>query len=248
MKQIASILACLSLLLVLAACQEETPVSVATDAAAGLAKAVELPGVVPPGSAVAGKSYAEWSAAWWQWLISIPIAENPGLDTDGSLVALNQSGHVWFLAPNYGMGQVDVRYATIPPGKMLFIDIAAFVGSEVIGDPADPDELRAVLSASVDAIVDVSFTVDGRPLEDLAPYRIQSPLFPLAFPENNVFGVEPGTYYPAAAEGYYAMLAPLPVGEHTIHIRVDFGEVFGVSDVTFHLTVAPAGRGGRPRT
>lgn len=248
MKQLASILACLFLLLALAGCQEETPFSVPADAGTGLAKAAELPGVIPPGAMVAGRSYAEWSAAWWQWLISIPIPENPGLDTDGSLVALNQSGHVWFLAPNYGMGQVDVRYATIPPGTMLFVDIAAYVGSEVIGDPADPDELRAVISAAIDAIVEVSFTVDGQPLADLAPYRVRSPLFPLEFPENNVFGVEPGTYFPAAAEGYYAMLAPLAVGEHTIRIYTDFGEVFGVSDVTFHLTVAPAGRGGRPRS
>ena len=79
--------------------------------------------------------------------------------------------------------------------------------------------------------------VDGRELQNLEDYRIVSPLFPLELPENNVLGLDPGVYYPAAAEGYYAMLAPLSAGEHTIHIFADFGEIFGTSDVTFHLTV-----------
>jgi len=195
------------------------------------------PRIIPPHAHPGGRSYAEWSVSWWRWLISIPIDENPGLDTDGSFVALNQSGHVWFLAPNYAQGAVDVRTATIPPGKMLFIDIAAFVGSPGIGDPSDPDELYEVLAEAVEGIVEIVFEVDGHLLEDIEDYRVASPLFELEFPEDNVFGAEPGTYYPSAAEGYYAMLAPLSAGEHTIHIYADFGEIFGTSEVTFYLTV-----------
>lgn len=193
--------------------------------------------VLPPNARPHGRSYAEWTTAWWKWLISIPYYENPGLDTDGSFVALNQTGKVWFLAPNYGGGQVDVRHATIPTGTMLFIDVAGFVGSPPIGDPSDPDALRAVLKDAVDGISDIVFEVDGRPLRNIGDYRIRTPLFTLTFPPDNVFGVEPGSYYPSAAEGYFVMLAPLSRGEHTIHIFADLGSGFGTSEVTFHLTV-----------
>ncbi len=239
MKKSITCLVIAMLLMILAGCQEATAPTAPLPAAAEADKCRDSVPVLPPWSEVHGLTYAEWSQAWWQWLISIPIDQNPGLDPDGSFVALNQSGPVWFLAPNYGQGQVDVRYATIPQGRMLFIDLAAFVGCPAIGDPSDPAELYAVLAASVDAIEELVFEVDGRPLRNLADYRVQSPLFELTFPENNVFGVEPGAYYPAAADGYYAMLAPLSVGRHTIHIFTDFGEIFGTSEVTFHLTVAP---------
>jgi hypothetical protein len=241
----------LALILLAAGCSSDDPPVQPATPEAGLAQ-TELqglnpnPGVIPAGSMPLGKSYGEWSRLWWQWLISIPIDENPGLDTDGSFVALNQSGQVWFLAPNYAQGQVDVRYATIPAGKMLFIDIAALVGSPAIGDPEDPDALRQVLTEAVDAIVEIVFEVDGRALQDMESYRVQSPLFTLEFPEDNVFGVVPGTYYPSAAEGYYAMLAPLSCGEHVIHIYTNFGPIFGTSEVTFHLTVEGRQQGRKP--
>jgi len=150
-------------------------------------------------------------------------------------VALNQSGQVWFLAPNYG-GE-DERWATIPTGRMLFIDVAAFIGGEIFGDPPDPEEIYALLTQAVDDIVEVVFEVDGHVLQDLENYRLVSPLFEVTMPENAVFGFPPGTYYPCATEGYFVMLAPLSAGEHTIYIHADLGPIFGTSTVTFHLTV-----------
>ena len=37
------------------------------------------PGVVPPSVNEFGNPYGEWTARWWQWLLSIPAATNPNL-------------------------------------------------------------------------------------------------------------------------------------------------------------------------
>src|SRR2546430_5217700 len=60
------------------------------------------PGVVPPDSNEFGNSYGEWSARWWQWLLSIPNSTNPNLDTTGANCAVGQTGQVWFLAGTFG--------------------------------------------------------------------------------------------------------------------------------------------------
>src|SRR5437867_3706794 len=39
------------------------------------------PGVYPPTSPVFGRTYAEWSAAWWQWALSLPVDQHPLFDT-----------------------------------------------------------------------------------------------------------------------------------------------------------------------
>jgi hypothetical protein len=49
----------------------------------------------------------------------------------------------------------------------------------------------------------------------------------------------PGTYFPVIDEGFYVMLKPLPVGEHTLTIHGEFPSFDVVLDVTYHLTVVP---------
>ena len=59
----------------------------------------------------------------------------------------------------------------------------------------------------------------------------------MALPAGNVLGVEP-TVTQGVVEGYWLLLAPLPVGEHELR----FGGAVPGSDmataVTYHLTVA----------
>jgi hypothetical protein len=45
-----------------------------------------------------GNTYGEWSARWWQWLLSIPMATNPNLDTTGANCAQKQAGPVFFFS------------------------------------------------------------------------------------------------------------------------------------------------------
>ncbi|MFO0794095.1 MAG: hypothetical protein U0586_08515 [Candidatus Brocadiaceae bacterium] len=54
-----------------------TPVS-ATFAEGGQKKAYS------PSDSVYGMTYGDWSAAWWQYVLSIPTDTNPVLDTTGA--------------------------------------------------------------------------------------------------------------------------------------------------------------------
>ena len=64
-----------------------------------------------------GKSYAEWSAIWWQWLLSIPKDTSPAGDTTGKNGGTNQQGPIWFLAGTFG-GGAELT-CTIPSGKVI---------------------------------------------------------------------------------------------------------------------------------
>jgi hypothetical protein len=57
---------------------------------------------VPPNSNEFGNTYGEWSARWWQRLVSIPAASNPSLASGAVDCTLGQSGPVWFLAGTFG--------------------------------------------------------------------------------------------------------------------------------------------------
>src|SRR3954451_15228378 len=53
--------------------------------------------VHPPNATVANKTYAEWSAAWWQWMLALTNGANPTFSTTGSNCGHQQSGPVFFL-------------------------------------------------------------------------------------------------------------------------------------------------------
>ncbi|MFL6440562.1 MAG: hypothetical protein ACJ702_01240 [Nitrososphaeraceae archaeon] len=59
-------------------------------------------------------------------------------------------------------------------------------------------------SKSMDVII------NGVKLENLENYRIQSPLFDVTFPENNIFSVKPGSTK-AVSDGYWVFSEPLTV-------------------------------------
>jgi hypothetical protein len=75
-------------------------------------------------------------------------------------------------------------------------------------------------------------------------FRVQSQVFDITLPTDNLFGIDPGTYSPAIDDGFYVMLKPLSVGTHTLHFESAsggcplIGGPFGV-DVTYDLTVVP---------
>jgi hypothetical protein len=221
-------------------CSQDEPASATAPTAPTVGDKAAGLQIIPPHASPKGKTYGEWSVAWWQWLWSIPAAQNPGLDETGEFVGVGQSGSVWFLAANFG--GYNERTATIPPGKMLFVDVSAWFGSPVIGDPEDLDELRAGLAEANELTQNITFEVDGVAVPDIENYRVQSPgPFSFETPEGSVlelfYGVPAGIYEPALADGHFVMLAPLSRGEHTLRISSELPFGFGVSEVIYHLTV-----------
>ena len=213
-----------------------------TSATGGFDKARGNPGVIPPQAQPHGKSYAEWGIVWMQWFWSAPFEFCPAFDETGEFVSYGQSGPVWFLSPSFFEG--TERYATIPVGKMLFIDIAADIEGAWLGTGETEEELRAVAAYAVDNLQSVTLTVDGRVLQNIERYRVQpAEPFSITIPDNNVFqafgfDMPAGTYDGAVYDGYFAMLPPLSAGQHTIVVSSEWGDPAPYSnDVTFYLTV-----------
>ena len=203
------------------------------------------PGIAPPNSKPHGKAYSEWSARWWQWVYSIPTAENPVVDTTGANADEGQRGPVWFLAGNFG--GTTVRDVSVPEGKSLFFPI---FNENWVTFPTDPPttvpEMRAIIRPFMDNAT-LSCVIDGKTVKNLPLYREDSVEFSVTAPDGNLLGLPAGTYAPCVDNGYYLMLDPLRCGQHTIHFTGTNADASFGLDVTYHLTVGSAHQGDRER-
>jgi len=225
------------------------------------------PRILPPQAESFGHTYGEWSAAWWQWLFSLPTTHHPLFDT--AEASAGQHGRVWFLGGTFAVtivGNVSVgrvtREVTIPAGKALFFPI---LNSEYdnVGCPGSPvpptsfsvEQLRALVSANQDLASAMTCTIDGVPVPGLTdpirtPFRVSSPVFGYNLPANNnveqYYGLDcvtdptgqPIQVQPAVADGVFILLAPLPPGHHTIHFGGSVGNpVWLIQDITYHINV-----------
>jgi hypothetical protein len=206
----------------------------------------ENEGVYSPGSRPFGRTYGEWSAAWWQWVYLFSIADDPINDPTGEKAPLKQKGPVWFLAGT--RGTTTERTVTVPSGKALFfpiVNICGWTTSEPGPESeAEMKEIRPGVKDAVDHATELEVIMDGVALQGLRNYRSQSPpsfLFtsPADGPPERV-----GTHE-AFSDGYWIMLEPLSPGQHTLYFRgkfvfpgVDGGEeyVFETA-VTYNLTI-----------
>lgn len=214
----------------------------------------------PEESRFQGLSFAEWSAAHWQWLYSLPVDEHPLFDTaDGST---GQSGKVWFIGGTYSsievgpgtvLGEAD-RTLSIPSGTALFFPLINAEASTIEGNGETEDELREAAAFFADFIDpnSVYLEIDGSDV-DVSESRVQSPLFEFGpLPENNIlasFGYDApaGAVSPSVADGYYALVNPLSVGTHTLHFggAADLSSVGGplfILDITYTINVVPRGK------
>jgi hypothetical protein len=187
-----------------------------------------------------GQSYPAWAADWWTWALSQPVATNPVLDTTGEQCAVAQQGNVWFLAGTFSSGAVT-RECTVPAGTALLIPVINVFYCALAEDPAEQqteEYVRDQVAFVEGAASGLSVTVDGRTVPRLT-YE-ESEIFSIVLPADNLFGLPAGTVAsPCADAGYYTLIPPLSVGDHTIRIQGTLG-TFSV-DVTYQITVAPRG-------
>ena|SRR5438552_3581682 len=237
-------------------------VAVALFAAASSVQAAgQNPRVFPVGSTPYGKTYGEWSAAWWQWDTSLPATAHPLFDTADC--GAGQSGPVWFLggkacatpAPPEGCNaNLAVRSCTVPVGKAIFFPILNSEDSVVeenagFGCLQGTTEaaLRSCAAFFMDGVTDLACEIDGHSVQNLDSFRVQSPLFEFTLASHdNAFaavgetGVPDGATSQAVSDGVYVMLAPLSAGQHTLHFhgRLTCSVCGNFSlDITYHLTV-----------
>lgn len=198
--------------------------------------------VAPPDASVGGMTYAEWSAAWWQWALALDADDTHPFwaDDDHFDVTLGQSGKVWFLAGVFGTG--NERHITIPAGTRLFLPMINVEASNLESEPWYGEDEEAQLEAAMaigDAMEDVALTVDGVALDHIEDYRVQSPQFEFWIPEYNALFVEGPDEGTAVSDGYWAMIGPLSKGTHTIYLTGTFGAPYnwGSIETTYHVTV-----------
>ena len=189
------------------------------------------------------KTFPQWSAEWWQFVLSFPTSENPLLDSTGERCAIGQHGPVWFLMGTLaGSAQ---RRCSVPAHTALFFPVVNLVNVNTTTQTAG--ELRAEIASCFDGVTTLSVEVDGTPVKRLQKnpdrFRVKSVAFDVTLPAPNLFEVfaivlPSGTYLPAVGDGFYVMLKPLDVGNHLLRFRGESPCGSSV-DVTYHLTAVP---------
>jgi hypothetical protein len=213
-------------------------------------KADGQPAFLPPVANYLGWSNSEWSAAWWQWVLSMPADQNPILDTADA--SAGQSGKVWFLGGTFGgiedppgliSGEAD-RSTTIPTGTALFFPLINVECSTLDLPEAGEEDLSACAALFADFIDPSSLfaEIDGKSISNVEAFRVVSQTFEIGpLPDNNILGATPGAIADAVSDGFYLMLPPLSVGEHTLQFggAADLGGLVFSQDITYHITVTP---------
>jgi len=175
--------------------------------AASSAVLAASPLIYSPNQEIFGSKMNEWSAEWWQYILSIPTTVNPLVDpTKNCMVA--QHGPVWFL-----VGAANAT-CSIPQNTALFFPILNLV--DVNTTTQSVNQLRTEMAGCIDHAFNLSLRVDGQSVDIDTRQRVRSVPFAVTLPADNLFGLPPVIYSPAVDDGYYVMLKPLAVGPHTI--------------------------------
>src|SRR5437879_4304036 len=87
--------------------------------------------VVPPTATFQGKSYGQWAASFWQWMMGLPLAGHPATDDPNFNFSAGQSGPVWYWAAPDGP---ITRRVTLPADTALFLTIRD-VETSTLEDP-----------------------------------------------------------------------------------------------------------------
>jgi len=190
---------------------------------------------------VAGIEQHEFVNMWWQWAVSMSHTESPVRDNTGIKCAVNQVGPVWFLAGGYGSSKIK-RTCPVPSNKHIFFPII-----NMLYYPPDTSKQLSCNTVKKGAALNnqylTSFEVNLDKEQVLNPvhYRNSSKnCFDLiARKPNNGKQIE---VYPAATDGYWIMLKPLPIGTHNLSFRAEYnrpGGAYGkmVQDIEYTLEV-----------
>lgn len=235
-----------SAILTLTSCQDENEL-VATKSDPNLDLRVNQNAIAFPFTAHPyGQSYADWGAAWWEWVVGFTCTTSPIFDPDGSGQNQNQSGPVFFLAGNTG-GTV-FRNVTIPSGKAVFFPINNYLNDYPCPDPnfqpSPGESLEDFLTAGATGFIDLvdilTVNLDGNDLTNLFSYRATSSMFDFTGNPDLTNCADPcitGTEQQGVSDGYWIMLKPLSSGSHTLHFTSGISQWNYLLDITYNITV-----------
>lgn len=194
--------------------------------------------ILAPGDSYAGRTYNDWQVVFWQTGFATPIVGGDHPFFSGGV--LGEVDGVVMLTGVVGVATLDLTISenTAILFPILNIESSVFEAPPFHGD--DEASLTANSVALLDQTSGLFAEIDGAPVADLTPFRFISPLFTWGpVPANNIVGAPAGTTSDAVDAGYYLLLTPLSVGNHTIRFGGDFGgPLSGFSiDTTYNITV-----------
>jgi hypothetical protein len=190
---------------------------------------------------VGGADRATYANDWWQWAASMPGSESPVQDVIGTKCAVNQRGPVWYLAGGFGTSLIS-RTCTIPKDQHIFFPIINMLAYPPRGSTFTCDAVKAMAAQNNARYVYVRVYLDGSEVQNAERFRVAS------LDCFDLMGRWPASagapiVAPAATDGYWIMLRPLPPGQHRLEFRAlytnpdqDLGDT--VQNISYDLTIA----------
>ena len=193
------------------------------------------PRILPPNSRVQGLTYGEWSARWWQYVLSTPTPQNPLVGGTGNRCVFQRVGNVGLVAVDPTL--VEPIQCEVPAGMTLYLDILSAECSTVEEEPfygGNEEELRACALSFT--FTDLQASIDGVAVKNLDQYIHTSPLFEFTLPEDNILFTNELTGK-SISNGAHLILAPLSPGEHAIYLHASVPDLDFTVDMNIELTV-----------
>jgi hypothetical protein len=187
------------------------------------------------GNTIANKPLEEWAKEYWQWWMTVPetIPKDPETNLDKCFTGSDPAGVMIFLVDPY-----QITYnakCSMPSEKYILVPLLVGECDPTVPDPrGKSDNIQDKWACAKDA--DEIFrlwevVLDGRILfknsgnsvvnQNLTEQILvrNSSIFTINIPDMNRFGAPAGSY-PAVVDGYYLVLKPLSVGEHTLEYSI----------------------------
>jgi hypothetical protein len=200
------------------------------------------PRIAPIQSQPYGRSYGEWATAWWQWAVAQPFEGHPLFDfLSPADCDVKQHGRVWFLGGTFASMPGIVRECVVPAGTALFFPIINAAWFGFAEDPPEQKTEQFIRAQVACGDYKVRAKIDGVRVKHIRRYFVQSPIFEAPAPDGNIItGVEQ-ILAPNVDQGFYLMLRPLSVGEHTVQFRGSQSCPFGDFEdgATYRIRVVP---------
>jgi hypothetical protein len=156
-----------------------------------------------------GLTFSEWSAKWWQWLLSIPKSLNPARDSLGENASLGQIYEkVFFLCQTIeGAKLLPSRKVSIRKGTSIFLPIINWI-SNFYEHGNSEKQLIEIATKHMDTIGNLEFTLNGNKIVGLEKYRFLSNFFTVELPKHNILDLPAGKAR-FVSDGYWVFTEPI---------------------------------------
>lgn len=209
----------------------------------------------------AAAAYQQLARDWLRWSQALPYTQSPIADDTGERCADGQTFDAWMLAGTFG-GPTS-RTCEIPADTPLFFPLV----NRWIIPGLDPTDLPEDIPGFIEWVKEyfawqrahtcaLTLVLDGQPLlgdtaeidEEL--YVVVDEPFEVELNDDNwatEYGKQGGVYPLSFIDGHWALLEPLPPGDHTLEfsaVMCDGAEILFETSAEYELHVQSGGWGG----